>query len=73
MDTMLKAYGGSYYLFAMPGANGGTGGQTLSLPAGLRASTAEVMFENRSVPINGGQISDTFAAEYSYHIYKVTP
>jgi Domain of unknown function (DUF4082) len=73
LDTMLKASGGSYYLFAMPGANGGTGSQTLSLPAGLRASTAQVMFENRTVAINGGQFSDSFAAEYSYHIYKITP
>jgi len=73
VDTMLKAYGGSYYLFAMPGPDGGTGTQTLSLPATLQGSTAQVMFESRSVPISGGKITDNFAAEYSYHIYKITP
>jgi hypothetical protein len=60
-------------LAAMPGANRGTGSQTLSLPARLRASTAQVMFENRTVPINGGQFTESFAAEYSYHIHKITP
>jgi hypothetical protein len=73
VDTMLKSYGGSSYLFAMPGPAGGTGTQTLSLPAALHGSTAQVMFEDRSVPISGGQITDSFAAEYSYHIYKITP
>jgi hypothetical protein len=73
VDTMLKSSGGSYYLFAMPGPDGGTGTQTLNLPATLQGSTAQVMFENRSVPISGGKITDNFAAEYSYHIYKITP
>jgi hypothetical protein len=73
LDTMLKAYGGSYYLFAMPGRFGGTGSQALTLPSTLNGGTAQVMFENRSVPITGGQFTDSFAAEYSYHIYKITP
>lgn len=73
MDTMLKAYDGSYYLFAMPSRSTGTGNQTLRLPDGIDASQAEVMFEDRAVPITGGALSDTFPAEHSYHIYKITP
>ena len=73
LDTMLKAHDGSYYIFAMPGRDGGTGDQTLTLPPGLGGASAEVLFENRSVPISGGTLRDRFAEEYSYHIYKITP
>ena len=73
LDTMLKADNGSFYIFAMPGRTGGTGEQKLTLPKGLAGATAEVMFENRTVPVSGGTITDTFAKEFSYHIYKITP
>lgn len=73
LDTMLKAQDGSYYIFAMPGRDGGTGTQKLKMPAGLTGATAEVLFENRTVSISDGAITDMFAAEYSYHIYKITP
>lgn len=73
LDTMLKAYGDSYYIFAMPGRTAGTGTQRLTLPAGLSGARAEVLFENRTVPISGGALQDTFARESSYHIYKITP
>jgi uncharacterized protein DUF4082 len=73
LDTMLKASDGSFYVFAMPGRSGGTGQQKLTLPAGLSAAKAEVLYENRSVPISGGAFTDTFDKEFSYHIYKITP
>ncbi|WBB69605.1 DUF4082 domain-containing protein [Micromonospora sp. WMMD812] len=73
LDTMLKAHGDSYYVFAMPGRTGGTGTQRLTLPAGMSGSRAEVLFENRTVPISGGALQDTFARESTYHIYKITP
>lgn len=73
LDTMLKAYDGSYYIFAMPGRTGGAGRQRLSLPRGLTGARAEVLFENRSVPVAGGAFEDSFASEFSYHIYKITP
>ncbi|WP_250002924.1 DUF4082 domain-containing protein [Actinoplanes sp. M2I2] len=73
LDTMLKAHDGSYYIFAMPGREGGTGEQTLALPPGLTGARAEVMFENRTVPITGGHLRDTFGSESSYHIYRVVP
>ncbi|BCJ57101.1 hypothetical protein Jiend_05230 [Micromonospora endophytica] len=72
LDTMLKEYAGSYYVFAMPGRTGGTGLQRLTLPTGMTGARAEVLFENRTVPISGGTIQDNFAAEHSYHIYKIT-
>ncbi|MCY1138196.1 DUF4082 domain-containing protein [Actinoplanes sp. Pm04-4] len=73
LDTMLKSHEGSHFVFAMPGRDGGTGSQTLTLPPGLTGTSAEVLFENRSVPISGGKLQDTFAKESSYHIYKITP
>jgi hypothetical protein len=73
LDTMLKAYGGSYYVFAMPGRTGGTGDQQLTLPTGLAGAQAEVLFEGRTVSTVGGVIHDSFARESSYHIYKITP
>ncbi len=73
MDTMLKEHDGDFYVFAMPGTDGGTGTQRLTLPPGLRGSRAEVLFENRSVPIEAGSFQDTFAEEFSYHVYRIKP
>jgi hypothetical protein len=73
MDTMLKAHDGSFYIFTMLGRGTPTGSQTLTLPDGLDGASAEVLFEDRSVPVVDGQLTDTFAAENSYHIYKITP
>jgi uncharacterized protein DUF4082 len=73
LDTMLKSYDGSFYVFAMPGRTGGTGQQKLALPPGVSGAKAEVLFENRSVPISGGSLTDNFDQEFSYHIYKITP
>jgi len=71
LDTMLKTYGGSYYVFAMLGRTGVPGAQRLTLPPGSTGSVAEVLFEGRSVPIAGGAIQDVFAQESSYHIYRI--
>lgn len=73
LDTMLKYKGGSYYIFAMPGLSGGAGSYTLHLPPGLSASKAEVVDEGRTIPIVNNAFTDSFGAEYSYHIYKITP
>jgi len=71
LDTMLKAKDGSAYIFAMT-ENGGTGDRTLTLPAGVNGATVEVVDENRTIPVSGGKFTDTFAAENTYRIYKVT-
>jgi hypothetical protein len=74
LDTMLKYENGSYYVFAMlkRGSTPGTT-YTFTLPSGLAGASATVLWENRSVPITAGTFRDTFAAEYTYHVYKITP
>ncbi|WP_435157187.1 hypothetical protein [Amycolatopsis sacchari] len=73
MDTMLKEYQGSYYVFAMIGRGAAPGRKTLTLPTGLSAAKAEVLYENRQVPVEGGKLTDDFGTEASYHIYRLTP
>jgi hypothetical protein len=73
LDTMLKYKSGSYYIFAMPGLSGGAGSYTLHLPPGLNASKVQVVNEGRTIPIVNNAFTDSFAQEYSYHIYKITP
>lgn len=73
LDTMLKYRDGSYYVFAMTGREAATGAHTMRLPAGLSAESADVVGENRSITISDGRYTDLFAAEHSYHIYKITP
>lgn len=73
VDTMLKWHNGSYYLFAMQEAPTGGSTQEFTLPAGLNVSSVEVLNEGRSIDVVGGKFSDSFAAEYSYHVYKITP
>jgi hypothetical protein len=73
LDTMLKYYNGSYYIFAMPGLKGSPGSYTLILPIGLNASHVQVIDENRTLAINGRSFTDSFSKEYSYHIYKIIP
>ena len=69
LDTMLKTYDGSAYIFTM--TDGTTGTRTLTLPAGITGKTAEVIGENRAITINNATLTDTFPNEYTYHIYKI--
>jgi hypothetical protein len=73
LDTMLKEHDGSYYVFTMPGPGSRTGNYTLALPEGVRGTHAEVLYENRQVPIGPAGLTDSFDAEYQYHIYRITP
>lgn len=73
LDTMLKRHDDSYYLFAMQAEPKGGSRQTFTLPAELDVAEVEVLFENRGVPVRDGRFTDKFAAEHSYHIYKITP
>ncbi|MFI6455613.1 hypothetical protein ACIBF6_29105 [Streptosporangium amethystogenes] len=74
LDTMLKHHRGSYYVFAMPGGKTAPGRRTFTLPRGIRATRAEVLFENRTLRVDAkGRFTDSFAAEHSHHIYRITP
>jgi hypothetical protein len=73
LDTMLKEYQGSYYVFAMVSRGSAVGEHTLTLPPGLSADRVEVLFEDRTLPVDrDGRFSDSFGAEHIYHIYKIT-
>ncbi|MGO4145365.1 hypothetical protein AB4Y77_09795 [Paenarthrobacter sp. YAF11_1] len=71
-DTMLKAKDGSAYLFAGIGVNGATGAKTFTLPAGITGTQVEVVGENRTISVQNGKFTDSFANEYTHHVYKVT-
>lgn len=68
LDTMLKTHDGSAYVFAM--TDGTAGRRVLTLPPGL-GGEAEVIGEDRSLPVVDGALSDDFAEEYAFHVYRV--
>lgn len=71
LETMLKTYGGFAYIFAMC-SNGSTpGSRTFTLPSGINGTSVTVVDESRSLTVSAGQFTDSFAAEYSYHIYRI--
>jgi hypothetical protein len=81
-DTMLKTYNGYAYIFAALGmkanntsATSGTvdatGTKTFALPTGVTGTQVEVVGESRTINVSGGQFSDTFANEYTSHVYKI--
>ena len=70
-NLMVKAQNGSYYLFVTPRQKGA---QSVTINVGgAGASTASVLYENRSLPLSNGQLVDTFANQNTVHIYKITP
>jgi len=82
-DTMLKTYNGAAYIFAglgmhctntscTSGTADSTGSKTFTLPAGITGTTVTVVGEGRTLPVTNGTFTDTFAAEYSHHIYQIT-
>lgn len=71
LETMLKTHNGFAYIFAMCANNSSPGSRTFTLPAGITGTQVQVVDESRNLSISGGAFSDTFAAEYTYHIYKV--
>jgi hypothetical protein len=73
LDTMLKTYGGSAYVFAMVDGSSQPGARTFQLPPGINGSSVEVMFEGRTLPVGTDRrFSDSFAVESAYHIYKIS-
>ena len=73
LETMLKTSGGYAYIFAMGSNNSTPGSRTFTLPTGINGASVQVVDEDRTLTVNGAkQFSDSFTAEYSYHIYKVS-
>lgn len=70
-DTMVKTHGGFVYIFAGLGMGDATGSKTFTVPAGVSGNTVDVVGESRTIPVAGGQFSDTFTYEYTHHVYKI--
>ena len=82
-DTMLKTYNGSAYIFAglgmrcnnttcTSGTADTTGSKTFTVPSGVTGTSVEVVGESRTLPITSGQFTDTFAQEYTDHVYRIS-
>ncbi|UZX03765.1 hypothetical protein F8G81_14985 [Arthrobacter sp. CDRTa11] len=74
LDTMLKTHEGAAYIFAMPSGEetSAPGERTFTLPKGITGTSVEVVGEGRTLPVMDGRFSDSFAAEYTHHVYRVT-
>jgi len=70
-DTMLKTHGGFAYIFAGIGMGHSLGAKSFTVPLGVSGTTVEVVGESRSLTVTGGSFSDTFANEYTHHVYKI--
>jgi hypothetical protein len=81
-DTMLKTHNGFAYIFAALGMRpnndactsgtvDATGSKTFTVPAGVTGTTVEVVGESRNLTVTAGQFTDTFAQEYTHHVYKI--
>lgn len=71
-NTMLKAHGGSAYIFADIGAGQTPGLKTFVMPPEIIGSRVEVVGENRSLTVTNHTFSDTFVSEFSHHVYRVS-
>lgn len=69
IDLLVKRSQGALYVFAVAMRPGATTA-TFTLRA-VGDATAEVIGESRSLSVTGGQMTDTFAADYAVHLYKI--
>lgn len=67
--TMAKGCGSSTYLFAA-GMRDGSTNATFTLTQAASATRAEVLGENRTIPVEGSVFTDNFAP-YEVHLYRV--
>jgi hypothetical protein len=68
--TMAKWQGGKFWVFAGRIANGGSTQNTISMPC-VGNANATVDGESRTVPVQNGQLTDTFADGNAVHIYRI--
>lgn len=71
--SMMKIKDGYAYFFTMAKVAEvhSAAPRTFVLPFGINGKTAEVLFENRTIAVNGGAIHDTYEKETTYHIYRI--
>lgn len=71
-DTMLKALDGFAYIFATSKLGAfSISSRTFNLPPEIKGTSVEVVGEGRNITVTSGKFSDSFAAEYTHHVYKV--
>jgi hypothetical protein len=69
MSLMTKYDGSRFYVFAIPHS---AGAQTVTFTvAGAPNTSAMVIGEGRTLPVNRGTFTDSFANENEVHIYEV--
>jgi hypothetical protein len=69
VNSMVKYHDGSYYLFV---GSRSKSPQTVTMKlASIGNTTATLVNENRTVPVTGGTLTDTFSGETAVHIYKI--
>jgi hypothetical protein len=71
VDTLLKRFGGATYLFATEMRSGTTTATFTLRDFPASGASAEVVGENRTIPIASGVFKDDFAS-YGVHLYKIT-
>ena len=70
-DTMLKADATHAYVFAGIGLLESPGSKTFRLPPGVNGTSVTVVGENRTIDVVNGRFTDSFAAEYTHHVYRI--
>lgn len=68
ISMLVKRYRGETYLIAV---NGTAKDITAEFDLGVRLDIAEVLWEDRAVPVSGGRITDRFGP-FAVHVYKVS-
>jgi hypothetical protein len=68
LHGLLKAHDGHWFLFTANSDPVAHAGVTLTLPRPVRGE-AEVLFENRTVPVKNGTWRDDFGP-YAVHVYR---
>lgn len=67
--TLTKYHNGYWYIFAGT-LDGYTGNDAFTL-TDYTGTSVEVLYESRTLTLTGGAFTDSFAAEYTTHIYRI--
>ena len=70
IHAILKELKGVFYLITVNSSPNPVANSKIALPW-FNGSSAEVLFENRDVPVQKGAITDSFKG-YQRHVYKLT-